>query len=180
VKIRSGFVSNSSSSSFIVGFEKVPTTVEEMEAVLFDDAFPDLRSPWDWEDLVYDAHTVATTVFGDLKKRELTRAQLLDMLDSGSLSDNIIPGNTEYPETPDYDKDREKWDAAWERYYAEKKVYIQKVYDHVLAPHRGRNAGKNKLHFYGFTYSDEDGGYGSTLEHGGLFRRVFHIHISQH
>lgn len=34
MKIRSGFVSNSSSSSFIIGCDKIPTSVEEMEELL--------------------------------------------------------------------------------------------------------------------------------------------------
>ncbi len=34
IKVRHGFVSNSSSSSFIVGFGKVPKTSEELKKVL--------------------------------------------------------------------------------------------------------------------------------------------------
>lgn len=36
MKVRNGFVSNSSSSSFLVGYEKVPKTIEEVKKTLFD------------------------------------------------------------------------------------------------------------------------------------------------
>ena len=35
MKIRNGFVSNSSSSSFVVAFDKKPETVEELKKLLF-------------------------------------------------------------------------------------------------------------------------------------------------
>ena len=37
MKKRLGFVSNSSSSSFIITFDKVPETVEELKELLFED-----------------------------------------------------------------------------------------------------------------------------------------------
>lgn len=37
MKIRNGFVSNSSSSSFIVSFDKKPSSAEELREILFGD-----------------------------------------------------------------------------------------------------------------------------------------------
>jgi len=39
MKLRSGFVSNSSSCSFLVAFNKLPETVAELEIMLFDDDY---------------------------------------------------------------------------------------------------------------------------------------------
>lgn len=44
MKIRNGFVSNSSSSSFILMFDAVPGSVEEMEALMPDPEYP-LENP---------------------------------------------------------------------------------------------------------------------------------------
>ena len=33
---------------------------------------------------------------------------------------------------------------------------------------------------YTFGYSDEDGSYGSALEHNGLFKKLRHVRISHH
>ena len=47
MKIRNGFVSNSSSSSFILKFLKLPESVEEVRVLLFGENPPILTSHWD-------------------------------------------------------------------------------------------------------------------------------------
>jgi len=47
MKVRNGFVSNSSSSSFILKFGKLPTSVEETKVMLYGDNPPILTNFWD-------------------------------------------------------------------------------------------------------------------------------------
>ena len=73
MKIRNGFVSNSSSSSFIVAFKKVPKSVAEMQKMLFGDE-PYYKNPYFYpEDKKYGsepswlAQEVSIRVFNDMK-----------------------------------------------------------------------------------------------------------------
>ncbi|NPV13091.1 MAG: hypothetical protein HPY57_15095 [Ignavibacteria bacterium] len=63
MKIRNGFVSNSSSSSFIVVWDKKPTSVEEVHQILFNGE--KLHTYWDDS---YDAKELAQIIFNDTKQ----------------------------------------------------------------------------------------------------------------
>jgi hypothetical protein len=55
MKIRIGFVSNSSSSSFIVAFRNKPKTVEEIKKLMFGDRRTFPYAPTNWKDKPYDS-----------------------------------------------------------------------------------------------------------------------------
>ena len=79
MKIRSGFVSNSSSSSFIVAFPRKPRNVDEMRTMVFGNVSPnETRCPsWD-NDSTY-GHTVqamAEQIFSDLNRRNPSSADV--------------------------------------------------------------------------------------------------------
>jgi hypothetical protein len=82
MKIRNGFVSNSSSSSFIVAFKRLPETVEELKEMLFGDnnfvSFYDEKA---------SALEVASRVFNDLAKqaKDLSVSEVIDRAASGVL-----------------------------------------------------------------------------------------------
>ena len=63
-KIRLGFVSNSSSSSFIVAFNREPESAEDVASQMFGD-ISTLEHPY--YDDIYNALDVAKTVFADMK-----------------------------------------------------------------------------------------------------------------
>ena len=67
MKIRKGFVSNSSSSSFIVGLPKKPDTVKELQNIMFGD-FEFIEDSWG--DEVYPTKKIAEDVFFDIKVAE--------------------------------------------------------------------------------------------------------------
>jgi hypothetical protein len=62
MKLRSGFVSNSSSSSFIIGFNKRPDTVEELREMMFNELVE-----WDGDYLgTYPTTEIAEAIFDEL------------------------------------------------------------------------------------------------------------------
>jgi len=73
MKTRSGFVSNSSSSSFIVGFKTIPKDVEEMQRLLFGT----LKKTKDGWDNRMNTKSLAKKVFKDNKNNEL---DLIDII----------------------------------------------------------------------------------------------------
>jgi hypothetical protein len=93
MKIRNGFVSNSSSSSFIVGFPKIPSSPEELERMMFNksgEVQPYEHSP------ATPTLEVAKTVFRDMsvdnfKSARLTKKKALEVILEGS-----FPGQPPY------------------------------------------------------------------------------------
>jgi len=172
MKIRSGFVSNSSSSSFIVAFPSVPNTVEELQEMIFGDEkiYP---NPYIWEAndrYGWPAEEVAETVWKDLQSRgTITREQALEAAQNGYLDE------ADRPEYPSHTiQDPELRAKAWDEYSAKSDAanrsvaekFLDKVPEgHVLAE---------------FEYSDNDGPYFTALEHGPLFMKLLHLRVSHH
>jgi len=72
MKTRNGFVSNSSSSSFIIAFPHKPMSVDDLRLMVFGNADPDeMRYP-PWDDDCKYGHTVqelSNQIFSDLTRR---------------------------------------------------------------------------------------------------------------
>ena len=63
MKRREGFISNSSSSSFLVAFDKIPTSVEELQKMLFGD-----YERYGYYEKSYSTKEISEIVFKDMKK----------------------------------------------------------------------------------------------------------------
>ena len=165
MKTRHGFVSNSSSSSFLVLFKNVPGTVADMQKMLFGDK-PYLESPYKFEgDVKYPALDVATDVFNDMSRQKpMTEREIIETIGSGWFDGYPDLDDFKLPDPAGYD---------WTSHSRAGEIAAQKTWDKFVAAH-----GEGTI--YKFHYSDNDGCYGSTMEHGDLFVNLPHIRISHH
>lgn len=174
VKIRRSFVANSSSSSFLVGFPKKPTTVAEMETALFP--HKGLLPPlWDGSPS-YTTIKVAQQVLGDISDQApATSVQAQELIRGGWFGAEIErqldaefphwgPGA---PETPE--ERRRQWHLLAER----RDVIAGELYDKLMASHP-------LFSWYVVSYSDNDGDWHSFMEHGDNFANIPHFHSSRH
>ncbi|MEN6550054.1 MAG: hypothetical protein ABFE07_28765 [Armatimonadia bacterium] len=167
MKIRQGFVSNSSSSSFVVGFKRgaVPQSAAEVQKLLFGDA----------EQVHYYEHTIqakeaAEQVFGDMTREPHTPEKIEEAVLGGYLDGE--------PELPDdvYRLKDEAWRQAWDAYDQRREAFHRQVLEQLLAKAKAED-----LVLYSFTYADEDGHFYMVMEHGGIFERApLSFRISNH
>lgn len=188
MKTRIGFVSNSSSSSFIVCFPHKPADVVDMQRMLFGSETR-YENPYQYgnEPTSWAASEVAETVFRDVvDQKPLTLSEIAAELDH-HYDTNVTVDDTERPEYPDYPS--ELWDMdlksrerhpAYKEYVKKEKEYQKKsrIWAEKMAASFIANARSGE--FYKFSYSDNDGVFQSALEHGDLFKNLPHIRVSNH
>lgn len=195
MKIRSGFVSNSSSSSFIVGFPSIPGSPESLEVMMFGK--PTEIQPYDFVDPTPSIE-IAKRVFrdmseGDFKTARLNKRKAVEVLQEGS-----FPGKPPY----DYKKEtkssqirksyyeengkditddgvdpralkayftacKEEWDLESKLRQTAAKAFIEGFWTSVKG-----------MKVFKFEYADDSGE--SNLEHGDIFRKLPHVQISKH
>lgn len=171
MKTRHGFVSNSSSSSFIVAFDKVPESQEELKVMLFGDAEV-YANPW--YNPKYDTipgwstTEVAETVWKDLQgKKPLSNAEIIEEINNG-----YFPGypDPDWNATGDTPEERRLY---WDRFVKQVREAAEKFYADNKSEFEGKTV-------FAIGYSDNDGAYFSALEHGDLFHELPHLRISHH
>jgi len=83
VKIRQGFVSNSSSSSFIIPINNIPSSVEELQQKMYGSA-SEIVYMYDWRNelTMLDTKTLAEIVYRDMtEKAQIPTDELLKSIE---------------------------------------------------------------------------------------------------
>lgn len=180
MKIRNGFVSNSSSSSFIVGFKKVPTTIKEMQKMLFEHIKKYGLADWEWKDWVDTADIARLVLEAIRKNKQLTKEQFIkEFINStvGDLNECTIPylypnllkmPRVDWEKILPEDKNSEYWKNLLDR-----KIFAAKIYDEHIMPL------VEKLTFYFFSF-DFATNIGTIMEEGQIFRNLPYLRIMKH
>lgn len=168
MKIRKGFVSNSSSSSFLVAFKPEEIkTIDTLKKTLFGENETHEG---------YDTYKITETVWNDIQKQKGTNAAkfnetILACIEVGGDPDLIMKKFYSYL---NQDKD-DDWEKYWEIYDVIEVMQSDDTRDMELLK---KNNPDDEI--YTFTYADEDGEYGSMMEHSGIFEGIPHIQNSNH
>jgi len=175
MKIRNGFVSNSSSSSFIVIFPKIPKSAEDVKEMLFD---KDQEKYYGSYNGAYPVNGVAKTIWCEIEEQEINNFDKAKYI-LGNCS------NYDYPDAPDYkDFKDSNGDYDWDKYNEAQNRYSENKLKEFFNMRKLKLQKLNKEDpdcvFYNFQFSDNDGSYYSALEHGELFKKLKHIKISNH
>ncbi len=160
MKVRNGFVSNSSSSSFVVAFPVIPHNVDDVIHLLFEgEVSPEPQ---------YSIKDFATTIFNDIAEqlpmnlddiiKELTAGWFIDM-------DDWEKANPR--------KDSDDFGKYWDRREKESNKRAKAFAKEWIKQNPGS-------FYFRFHYADEDGSYYSLMEHGGMFEHLPHQRISHH
>ena len=159
MKIRNGFVSNSSSSSFVVAFPSIPKSVQELKEMLFGDE--KTYSAGEWGEGKWSTEEVAETVWQDFQgQKPLTKEEAIEEIEGSWYLG--CPNLSDYYKDGEYD---------WEAHKQASQEDAQKVYDRFA---------EQDIDLFKFEYSDNEGEYGCALEHGELFYKLKHLQLSHH
>ena len=199
MKVRTGFVSNSSSSSFIVAFDKAPASSKDIMKVLFPGKSRKQRLTYCDYEVTYGE--IADQIFDDCNEFFTDPSGIINKKVKGWDGEQVELGyeyfigyfsdyyklknlfNSQYPEL----------EAKYEKFIKNPTSRNRKMYDEYYKSFDAfrlektipkidswfkKNEGKI---FYKFRYSDNgEGELGIVMEHGGVFKNVPHVVENNH
>lgn len=186
MKIRNGFVSNSSSSSFVVAFPHKPQSAGAVKDILWPHS-ENVKSPWSFEnDKTYSAIELANYVFDAINNQIMTVDEALDgNIEYSDCHNSVDKQMIEY-----LDKDAFNINNNDKDWYKK----VQGIYDEI-EKHRdnirkdllndlhikaAQRFGENGYELFTFEFSDNDGAIFAMLEHGTTFANLPHIRVNRH
>ena len=186
MKIRNGFVSNSSSSSFVVAFPKKPDSIEELQQMMFGKQqwhyVPFYDSEYIEKDPDAPVSEIVPKVFAKIGERA-TYEEVYDSIRNGwfgyYIDPEMFPGRANYFEEEEgywaiasggSEEVRKKREEIWKKYEkinderaeAIAKAFYENNDDYIVVMGFSDNAGE------------------SVEEHSNIFARLEHIRTSYH
>jgi hypothetical protein len=155
----------------VVAFDRIPESAKELQEMLFGDETHFHK---------YPADEVAKTVFRDMQATAEGGAEWTETEHKQPLSEEAVFDCFRRGYTDGDPNDRFNYgadDEEWKKMMAKHDKHMSKFRANLALKFLYANKGK---FFYQFSYSDNDGDYGSTLEHGDLFKRLSHQKFSEH
>ena len=176
MKIRRGHVSNSSSSSFVVAFDRMPSSEDELRQLMFGDDeywfdYHDGRYPTrEIARIIYDGlfHLSVKDEYGHIDEGRISYEDALNVMREGHTRNE--------PEYPYhlyglYKSDRQKYDVLYQQYLSLCEKEKESLRNAMFSP--------TDLLFK-FEFCDGDGGFWAMMEHSGIFERLRHIRVDKH
>jgi hypothetical protein len=167
-KFRNGFVTNSSSSSFIIALDKLPTSVKEVKKLLFR-AGESFYPSW-CSNESFNTDEIADRVFRELKNSKATDEDKIRNSFEGWADDRP---DFYHKYTKGLEFGSEAHRAAGQRAWEEEKKWVDNKFNEFMKKNKGK-------HVVALEFSDNDGLMDSSIERGDLFDHLNPVKISHH
>jgi hypothetical protein len=182
MKIKSDFVTNSSSSSFIVAWPNEIKTLEDVKKYIDRDdkakqVYEDTKNAKTGIKIDPENRIVINTIASELES-----GYLQNIVQSLGINVTMFDQFSEFKKDFIYRHNIEEEDLNKNHFYS---TLVWKEYGYVRMKIATKLAKefckKNKDNFvYFFNYGDESGDFMSEMEHGNTFKNLPHIQVSHH
>ena len=175
MKIRNGFVSNSSSSSFVVAFPVKPKDEKELLEIMFNNKEEYMN---EWGDR-YKTEEVVEHINSLIGNPIATEEEMIESVRNGWFeSYKDLPGYVDdFEETKNLSyqntEEKKKIDKIFEEADKENSKRAKEIIKRFISENSG-------AFFTVFHFADDDGKFEGQLEHSNIFQNLSHIRTSYH